>query len=117
MAGAKEQQQRALRRKIEREKREMEERAERERAERAQRAERERAEMAVKARPARNMLDNARRDGRAISVAFNPCKCRARVFGSGDKKGLGPQCTRKKFGDSEYCKKHTENGAEMGDYE
>ena len=39
--------------------------------------------------------------------AFNPCKCRARVFGSGAKKAMGPQCTRKKVDGQEYCKKHT----------
>lgn len=42
-----------------------------------------------------------------VHEAFNPCKCRARVFGSGAKKAMGPQCTRKKVDGSEYCKKHT----------
>ena len=83
-------------------------------AEEAATAKREREVALAKTR---SMLNRARREGRAISVAFNPCKCRARVFGCGDKKGLGPQCTRKKVDGSEYCKKHTAFGAEYGDYE
>ena len=43
-----------------------------------------------------------------LNAPFNPCKCRARVFGSGKMRGLGPQCSRKKVSGSDYCKKHHE---------
>lgn len=43
-----------------------------------------------------------------LNAPLNPCKCRARVFGSGKMRGLGPQCSRKKVGGSDYCKKHHE---------
>ena len=52
--------------------------------------------------------ESARHPATPIALeAFNPCKCRARVFGSGAKKAMGPQCTRKKVDGQEYCKKHT----------
>ena len=43
-----------------------------------------------------------------------PCKCRARVFGSGDKRATGPQCSKKNIDGSLYCKKHTNEFNEHG---
>ena len=53
-------------------------------------------------------------DTRRDSLSFNPCKCRARVFGSGKHRATGPQCSKKHTDDSPYCKKHSEQFDEHG---
>ena len=46
---------------------------------------------------------------------FSLCHCRARVYGSGDKKGLGPQCSRKRIDGTEYCTKHNKEREQNND--
>jgi hypothetical protein len=54
----------------------------------------------------KNTIKSVKKKNTPPPGAFSLCHCRARVYGSGDNKGLGPQCSRKRIDGTEYCTKH-----------